>query len=139
MWITPSSSAFAKLPPPTSEEGFFPIICVSASKQVHDGVERRSGGFSYIQGSADDHELWGMVFTFFPSGLHGIFTRHRLTGFDSCTLLATPRQTPQSQPLGASCPSLHSSGYPRYSPHQLHYDARSDFECCRTHPFMLNP
>jgi tRNA A64-2'-O-ribosylphosphate transferase len=26
-------------------------------------VERRSGGFSYIQGSGDDHELWGKVYT----------------------------------------------------------------------------
>lgn len=26
-----------------------------------DGVERRASGFAYIQGSGDDHELWGMV------------------------------------------------------------------------------
>lgn len=40
---------------------FLPIICVSASKMIQQGIERRSGGFSYIQGSGDDHELWGMV------------------------------------------------------------------------------
>lgn len=26
-----------------------------------DGTERRTGGYTYIQGSGDDHELWGMV------------------------------------------------------------------------------
>ncbi|TFK28600.1 initiator tRNA phosphoribosyl transferase [Coprinopsis marcescibilis] len=63
IWITPSTSQF----PPISEgnEGsrFLPVICVSASKQVQEGVERRLGGFSYVQGSGDDHELWGMGLT----------------------------------------------------------------------------
>nr|VWO95737.1 Acyl-homoserine-lactone synthase (EC (Autoinducer synthesis protein) [Ganoderma boninense] len=46
---------------PTHEHAkYLPIICVSASRQVHDGVERRLNGFSYVQGSGDDHELWGM-------------------------------------------------------------------------------
>lgn len=39
---------------------YIPIVCVSASQKIHDGVERRSLGFSYVQGSGDDHELWGM-------------------------------------------------------------------------------
>jgi tRNA A64-2'-O-ribosylphosphate transferase len=45
---------------------FFPVICLSASRQVHDGIERRSSGFAYVQGSGDDHELWGMVRCLFP-------------------------------------------------------------------------
>ncbi|SJK98159.1 related to tRNA a64-2'-o-ribosylphosphate transferase [Armillaria ostoyae] len=57
MWITPSTSSF---PQAGSDPGFYPVICVSASKQVEDGLERRSSGFTYIQGSGDDHEAWGM-------------------------------------------------------------------------------
>ncbi|EAU91904.2 tRNA a64-2'-O-ribosylphosphate transferase [Coprinopsis cinerea okayama7 len=73
IWITPSMSTFPPItlpPPPTDNHAqangvprFIPIICVSASKQVQDGTERRAGGFSYIQGSGDDHELWGMGLT----------------------------------------------------------------------------
>ncbi|CAL1714609.1 unnamed protein product [Somion occarium] len=62
MWITPSASTFPRLPP-TSEAQFFPIICVSASKQIQEGIERRSQGFAYVQGSGDDHELWGLGLT----------------------------------------------------------------------------
>jgi tRNA A64-2'-O-ribosylphosphate transferase len=40
---------------------FLPIVCVSASKQIETGTERRASGFIYVQGSGDDHELWGMV------------------------------------------------------------------------------
>ncbi|KAJ7503115.1 initiator tRNA phosphoribosyl transferase [Mycena galericulata] len=61
MWITPASSSFPVLP--TKDRTFVPIICVSASRQVHEGVERRSSGFAYVQGSGDDHELWGMGLT----------------------------------------------------------------------------
>jgi len=43
---------------------FIQIICVSASKRVVQGVERRPNGFSYVQGSGDDHELWSIVVTF---------------------------------------------------------------------------
>ena len=46
---------------PLDELKYSPIICVSASKQVGEGLERRLHGFSYVQGSGDDHELWGMV------------------------------------------------------------------------------
>ncbi|KAF7362387.1 Initiator tRNA phosphoribosyl transferase [Mycena venus] len=53
VWLTPASGALP-VPPPTH----IPIICVSAS-QVADGAARRAGGFAYIQGSGDDHELWG--------------------------------------------------------------------------------
>jgi tRNA A64-2'-O-ribosylphosphate transferase len=40
---------------------FFPLICISASKLVHEGIERRSAGFTYVQGSGDDHESWSQV------------------------------------------------------------------------------
>ena len=60
LWITPATSVFPQLPAPEHAR-YLPIICVSASKQAHDGVERRLNGFSYVQGSGDDHELWGMV------------------------------------------------------------------------------
>lgn len=48
---------------------FFPVLCVSASKLVDDdngGIERRSG-YTYVQGSGDDHELWSQVSLY----LHG--------------------------------------------------------------------
>ena len=60
LWVTPATSVFPRLPS-GEDSPFIPIICVSASKQVHEGVERRFNGFSYVQGSGDDHELWGMV------------------------------------------------------------------------------
>ncbi|KAA1476491.1 initiator tRNA phosphoribosyl transferase [Dentipellis sp. KUC8613] len=64
LWITPATSTFPSLPSSGGEgRQFIPIICVSASKQVSDGIERRSLGFSYVQGSGDDHELWSMGLT----------------------------------------------------------------------------
>ncbi|KAI0943916.1 hypothetical protein AcV7_001869 [Taiwanofungus camphoratus] len=62
LWITPSTSGFPRVLS-GKNEGFFSIICVSASKQVQDGLERRSNGFAYVQGSGDDHELWAMGLT----------------------------------------------------------------------------
>ncbi|KAI0645167.1 initiator tRNA phosphoribosyl transferase [Trametes meyenii] len=62
LWITPSSSVFPRLPTRENMK-YLPVICLSASKQVHEGVERRAHGFSYVQGSGDDHELWGMGLT----------------------------------------------------------------------------
>lgn len=35
------------------------MVCLSASIQVQDGLERRDSSFGYVQGSGDDHELWG--------------------------------------------------------------------------------
>ncbi|KIL00894.1 hypothetical protein PAXRUDRAFT_821235 [Paxillus rubicundulus Ve08.2h10] len=61
IWITPATSAFPRLP--GAHSAFYPIVCVSASKQPVDGVERRATGFAYIQGSGDDHELWSMGLT----------------------------------------------------------------------------
>ncbi|KAG0708686.1 tRNA A64-2'-O-ribosylphosphate transferase [Suillus ampliporus] len=63
IWITPSTTVFPKFPDSDAERRFYPIICISASKQVLDGVERRVTGFAYIQGSGDDHELWSMGLT----------------------------------------------------------------------------
>ncbi|KAI0359563.1 initiator tRNA phosphoribosyl transferase [Trametes cingulata] len=62
LWITPSTSLFPQLPA-KKDMTYLPVICLSASKQVEEGVERRSHGFSYVQGSGDDHELWGMGLT----------------------------------------------------------------------------
>jgi tRNA A64-2'-O-ribosylphosphate transferase len=83
MWLTPASGALP-VPPP----GYITTICVSAS-QVADGAHRRAGGFAYIQGSGDDHELWGEVgfFPFHYSFIHqplqgltpALFWRHRKT------------------------------------------------------------
>ena len=58
LWITPASACFPHVAPDAS---LLPIICVSASRAVDEGTERRTGGFSYVQGSGDDHELWGQV------------------------------------------------------------------------------
>jgi tRNA A64-2'-O-ribosylphosphate transferase len=57
-WITPATSQF---PDFTSNMKVIPVVCVSASKQIYDGLERRSNGYAYVQGSGDDHELWAMV------------------------------------------------------------------------------
>ncbi|KAJ6497494.1 initiator tRNA phosphoribosyl transferase, partial [Mycena sanguinolenta] len=65
MWLTPASGAF-----PVPPAAYIPLICVSAS-QVADGTARRAAGFAYIQGSGDDHELWGGGLT--PT----LFWRHR--------------------------------------------------------------
>ena len=59
MWITPATTSFPRIKDESPD--FLPIMCVSASKQIQQGTERRSGGFAYVQGSGDDHELWGMV------------------------------------------------------------------------------
>ncbi|KAF9524838.1 tRNA A64-2'-O-ribosylphosphate transferase [Crepidotus variabilis] len=64
VWITPASTTFPELPTSPSTIGeFLPVICVSASKKVDEGLERRLGGYTYVQGSGDDHELWGMGLT----------------------------------------------------------------------------
>ncbi|KAJ3184084.1 hypothetical protein HDU85_001935 [Gaertneriomyces sp. JEL0708] len=49
---------------------FYPVILLNASEVVPDGLDRRAG-FTYVQGSADDHELWG-------EGLdHSLFWEHK--------------------------------------------------------------
>ncbi|KZT05396.1 initiator tRNA phosphoribosyl transferase [Laetiporus sulphureus 93-53] len=59
VWVTPSTSVLPDLSPGRNLP-FYPIVCVSASQQIHEGLQRRSHGFAYIQGSGDDHESWGM-------------------------------------------------------------------------------
>ncbi|KAG6865111.1 hypothetical protein C0991_005011 [Blastosporella zonata] len=59
-WITPATTTFPSVPSP-KKPPFLPIICLSASRQSDDA--RRPGGFAYIQGSGDDHELWSMGLT----------------------------------------------------------------------------
>lgn len=59
IWVTPSVST---LPPLTGELGFLPIICLSASENVIEGIERRHG-YCYVQGSGDDHETWSRGLT----------------------------------------------------------------------------
>lgn len=66
LWVTPASGRFPHVAP---DAAFLPVICVSASRAVDAvdgdvglaGLGRRAGGFSYVQGSGDDHELWGQV------------------------------------------------------------------------------
>lgn len=53
IWVTPSSSSFPSL---SEDTPFYPIICLTASK--FDSYNGRTG---YVQGSGDDHEMWGMV------------------------------------------------------------------------------
>ncbi|KAH8830426.1 initiator tRNA phosphoribosyl transferase [Flagelloscypha sp. PMI_526] len=80
IWITPSTQ---HLPHPSicnPENPFIPIICVSASRQVQDGVERVNSVFSYVQGSGDDHELWGGPLT------PGLFWQKKVE------ILSTPRE-----------------------------------------------
>ncbi|CAG8661712.1 7719_t:CDS:2 [Acaulospora colombiana] len=56
-WITPQSA----IPSFDQSIGFFPMICISASRQVADGLQRRTNYYTYVQGSGDDHESWSMV------------------------------------------------------------------------------
>lgn len=42
---------------PDSNEQIIPIILCTASYRAQDGVDKRYG-FTYVQGAADDHELW---------------------------------------------------------------------------------
>ncbi|KAI9090966.1 tRNA A64-2'-O-ribosylphosphate transferase [Phlyctochytrium arcticum] len=53
LWITPSSSLQSSLDMP----GVFPVVLVSASRAVPDGVEYQAG-WTYVQGSGDDEEMW---------------------------------------------------------------------------------
>ncbi|QRW10005.1 tRNA A64-2'-O-ribosylphosphate transferase [Ceratobasidium sp. AG-Ba] len=55
-WISPDSTN-PKVPFVDESNPFYPVVCLSASQRVQDGVDRRLG-FTYVQGSGDDHELW---------------------------------------------------------------------------------
>ncbi|KAG0339124.1 hypothetical protein BG004_006945 [Podila humilis] len=57
IWITPQSFLFKDDPPDYSQVGFLPVICLSASRMVSEGMEERQG-YLYVQGSGDDEEMW---------------------------------------------------------------------------------
>lgn len=58
VWISPDSPTIPHFESNTID--FYPVICLSASEHVESGVERRNG-YSYVQGSGDDHESWSKV------------------------------------------------------------------------------
>ncbi|KAF9215494.1 hypothetical protein BGZ59_001243 [Podila verticillata] len=57
IWLTPQSFLFKDDPPDYSQVGFFPVICLSASRVVSEGMEEQDG-YLYVQGSGDDEEMW---------------------------------------------------------------------------------
>ncbi|KAJ3022068.1 hypothetical protein HKX48_007108 [Thoreauomyces humboldtii] len=57
IWITPASTLDGAFDWAPDDLVFSPIVLVSASQAVPDGVHNRPG-YTYVQGSADDHELW---------------------------------------------------------------------------------
>ncbi|KAF9185230.1 hypothetical protein BGZ51_002718 [Haplosporangium sp. Z 767] len=57
IWITPQSLLLKDNLPDYSQVGFLPVICLSASRVVQDGMEERDG-YLYVQGSGDDEEMW---------------------------------------------------------------------------------
>lgn len=74
IFISPASNLVTS--PASSYVDFYPIVLVSASKLAEEAeVIERSGGFTYVQGGGDDHELWSRVSfsTFFPFDMLLIF------------------------------------------------------------------
>ncbi|OCB91042.1 initiator tRNA phosphoribosyl transferase [Sanghuangporus baumii] len=55
IWVTPASTVFPSFDKNTN---FLPVICISASRSLEEGTERRRQGYSYVQGAGDDHENW---------------------------------------------------------------------------------
>ncbi|RUP45765.1 tRNA A64-2'-O-ribosylphosphate transferase [Jimgerdemannia flammicorona] len=70
IWFTPQSFLFLNDLPDYSQMPFWPVVCLSASAAVQAGMEWRQG-YLYVQGSADDHEMWSMGLT--PT----LFWQHR--------------------------------------------------------------
>ncbi|CAE6479095.1 unnamed protein product [Rhizoctonia solani] len=58
-WISPDSSN-PRQPSVDGSTHFYAVVCLSASQRIQDGVDRRLG-FTYVQGSGDDHEMWSKV------------------------------------------------------------------------------
>lgn len=94
LWVTPASSSLPLLDY-RGDRPFFPVICVSASRQIHEGLERRQHGFSYVQGSGDDHELWGQVMSQGQLTRSSRFTQRynfpTMPGIGSVAILETQR------------------------------------------------
>ena len=63
LWFTPESRFFSGSPPDFSDCDFFPVICISASIPVGSHEMQRRKGYSYVQGSGDDHETWSLGLT----------------------------------------------------------------------------
>ncbi|KLO10882.1 initiator tRNA phosphoribosyl transferase [Schizopora paradoxa] len=61
VWITPATKEFPTFN--NTNTDFHPIICLSVSKVVQDGLQRREAGYSYVQGAGDDHESWSLGLT----------------------------------------------------------------------------
>ncbi|KAJ2529038.1 tRNA A64-2'-O-ribosylphosphate transferase, partial [Coemansia sp. RSA 1933] len=78
IWITRDHRLV--FPPDFSEAAFIPIICVSASMSA-SVLEFQSPSFHYVQGAADDQEMWALGLT------ARLFWKHRtllLDSADSC-------------------------------------------------------
>ncbi|KAF8523245.1 tRNA A64-2'-O-ribosylphosphate transferase [Gautieria morchelliformis] len=59
IWITADTQTIL----PLDSLDVYPVVCVSASRLVQEGIERRSAGYTYVQGSGDDHESWSQGLT----------------------------------------------------------------------------
>jgi tRNA A64-2'-O-ribosylphosphate transferase len=59
IWVTPDGY----LPDSRPEFcEFYPVVLCTASRMVQDGTESRQG-YTYVQGAADDHEMWAELLT----------------------------------------------------------------------------
>ncbi|BFZ55633.1 tRNA A64-2'-O-ribosylphosphate transferase [Savitreella phatthalungensis] len=84
LWVTPASTLTQAHP---AELPFLPVVLVTASRAVSDGIER-SRGRTYVQGAGDDEEFWSRGLT--PSMLHSHPTD--LLSFDNDPTDDTPRE-----------------------------------------------
>ncbi|KAI8922278.1 tRNA A64-2'-O-ribosylphosphate transferase [Powellomyces hirtus] len=58
IWISPASTLDGSFDWASGDDlPFYPVVLLSASMAVPDGLDRREG-YTYVQGSADDHEMW---------------------------------------------------------------------------------
>ncbi|KAI1316232.1 hypothetical protein EDD11_010279 [Mortierella claussenii] len=62
IWLTPQSFLFKDDMPDYSDAAFLPVICLSASRVVPEGMEERDG-YLYVQGSGDDEDMWSSGLT----------------------------------------------------------------------------
>ncbi|KAI7831072.1 tRNA A64-2'-O-ribosylphosphate transferase [Kickxella alabastrina] len=105
IWITQDHSLF--MPPDFTDANFIPIVCVCASAVLFNDqrVEASFGrsAYLYVQGSADDHELWAQGLT------ARLFWKHRrqlLENKDTCldvaqSIVLRERQSEGDDDLGA--------------------------------------
>ncbi|KAF8526005.1 initiator tRNA phosphoribosyl transferase [Hysterangium stoloniferum] len=104
IWFTPSSDTL----PPLDSLDFTPVVCISASKLVSEGLERRSAGFTYVQGSGDDHESWsrGLTPEMFWKNKEHLLSLSRSTLLEEISALLEA-ESPMDGPAGAVVPVLH--------------------------------